>query len=105
LSLIAFAARHNPMAADDGRLWITFNGDYNFLSCAAALEAGHRFRSHTDTEVVPAYSHWGLTASIGWPACLPCLWDGPRRRSAVGDRLGKKPPTMPTPTERCGLPS
>src|SRR5207244_2063956 len=54
---------HNPMPWDDGRLWITFNGEiYNFLELRQELEsAGHRFRSHTDTEVMlAAYDQWGL---------------------------------------------
>src|SRR4029450_7052705 len=53
----------NPMAGDDGRPWITSNGEtYNSLELRRELEAaGYRFRSHTDTEVIlAAYSHWGL---------------------------------------------
>src|SRR4051812_36719897 len=55
-----------PMASDDGRYWITYNGEvYNFVDLRAELEAtGHRFRSHTDTEVVlTAYAAWG-SASV-----------------------------------------
>src|SRR4029453_7391903 len=47
---------HNPMPWDDGRLWITFNGEiYNFRELRRELEAsGDRFRSQTDTEVILA---------------------------------------------------
>ena len=87
---------HNPMAGNDGRLWITFNGEiYNFLELRRELEAaGHRFRSHTDTEVIlAAYSRWGLDCInrlVGMFAFA--IWDEPRRRLwVVRDRLGKKP--------------
>ena len=43
-----------PMRNEDGTLWITYNGEiYNFARLRRELESkGHRFRSHTDTEVV-----------------------------------------------------
>ena len=50
------------MSWDNGRLMITFNGEiYNFRDLRATLETrGHRFRSHTDTEVIlAAYDQWG----------------------------------------------
>ncbi|HXF60238.1 MAG TPA: asparagine synthase (glutamine-hydrolyzing) [Caldilineaceae bacterium] len=55
-------AGHNPMSNEDGAVWIVFNGEiYNFQDLRAELErAGHRFRSHTDTEVIlHAYEEWG----------------------------------------------
>src|SRR5256885_7695 len=51
-------AGRQPMANEDGSVWITFNGEiYNFQSLRAELESlGHRFHSHTDTEaIVHAY--------------------------------------------------
>jgi asparagine synthase (glutamine-hydrolysing) len=47
-------AGHQPMASEDGQLWIVFNGEiYNFRQLRAELEQkGHRFRSNTDTEVI-----------------------------------------------------
>ena len=46
----------NPMTWDNGRLWITFNGEiYNFRELRQELEgSGHRFRTQTDTEVILA---------------------------------------------------
>ena len=84
------------MAGEDGRLWITFNGEiYNFLELRRELEAaGHRFRSHTDTEVIlAAYAHWGLDCVDRLAGMFAfAIWDEPRRRLwVVRDRLGKKP--------------
>ncbi|MBL7962246.1 MAG: asparagine synthase (glutamine-hydrolyzing) [Flavobacteriales bacterium] len=48
------AAGHQPFTDEGGRYTIVFNGEvFNFKELRAELEAnGHRFRSHTDTEVV-----------------------------------------------------
>jgi asparagine synthase (glutamine-hydrolysing) len=47
---------HMPMSNKDGTVWITYNGEiYNFADLRRELEGesnAHRFRSHTDTEVV-----------------------------------------------------
>lgn len=45
---------HMPMCNEDGSIWITYNGEiYNFAALRHELEnKGHRFSSHTDTEVV-----------------------------------------------------
>ncbi len=45
---------HMPMSNEDRTLWITYNGEiYNFGELRAELESkGHRFISHTDTEVI-----------------------------------------------------
>ena len=43
-----------PMCNEDGTVWITYNGEiYNFGELRRELEGkGHRFASHTDTEVI-----------------------------------------------------
>ena len=48
------ALGHMPMCNEDRSLWITYNGEiYNFAELRRELESkGHRFTSHTDTEVV-----------------------------------------------------
>jgi asparagine synthase (glutamine-hydrolysing) len=45
---------HMPMCNEDRSIWITYNGEiYNFAELRRELESkGHRFVSHTDTEVI-----------------------------------------------------
>jgi asparagine synthase (glutamine-hydrolysing) len=87
---------HQPMSDADGRYWLTYNGEiYNHVELRAELEArGHRFVSHTDTEVLlNAYAAWG-------EQCLPrfngmfafVLFDRVAGRVlAARDRFGVKP--------------
>jgi asparagine synthase (glutamine-hydrolysing) len=88
---------HQPMLSGDGRFVLVFNGEiYNFAVLREALEsAGHRFRGHSDTEVLLAgFCHWGLretlTKSVGMFALA--LWDKLQRRLYLArDRMGEKP--------------
>ena len=53
---------HQPMCTNDRRYWIVYNGEiYNYSEIAEELKAlGHRFLSHSDTEVIlAAYATWG----------------------------------------------
>src|SRR5687767_228999 len=52
LSIIDVSGGHQPMANEDGTLWVVCNGEiYNFRALRAQLQAqGHRFRSASDTE-------------------------------------------------------
>src|SRR5581483_9325827 len=55
LSIIDLSsAGHMPMSNEDGRVWITYNGEiYNFQELRRQLtRRGHRFQSATDTEVI-----------------------------------------------------
>ena len=57
------AAGHMPMSNEDGRVWITYNGEiYNFRELRRELQDhGHHFRSNTDSEVViHGYEQWGI---------------------------------------------
>jgi asparagine synthase (glutamine-hydrolysing) len=49
-----FSVGHMPMCNEDRSIWITYNGEiYNFETLRRELESkGHRFVSHTDTEVI-----------------------------------------------------
>jgi asparagine synthase (glutamine-hydrolysing) len=65
---------HQPMSYQDGRFWITFNGEiYNYLELRQELaRLGHRFVSQTDTEVLlAAYSQWGVSCLEKLRGCLP----------------------------------
>lgn len=90
------AAGHQPMANEDGTVWIAYNGEvYNHGELRAELEAkGHRFRSRTDTEAI-----LHLYEELG-PACVKrlhgmfalAIWDGRRRELFLArDRVGVKP--------------
>ena len=90
------AAGRQPMTNEDGTVWLAYNGQlYGFEPLRRRLEEkGHRFRSHTDTEViVHLYEEEGdglLTSIDGMFAFA--LWDARRRRLLLArDRLGIKP--------------
>ncbi len=62
LSIIDLQEGHQPLANEDDTIWIIFNGEiYNYKSLRSDLESkGHRFRTHTDTEViVHLYEEYG----------------------------------------------
>ncbi|MDA3919338.1 MAG: asparagine synthase (glutamine-hydrolyzing) [Salinisphaera sp.] len=98
LSIIDLSSEgHQPMRSASGRYQLVFNGEiYNFTELSADLEKlGHRFRGHSDTEVLLAgIEQWGLTETLkranGMLALA--LWDDARRElSLARDRAGKKP--------------
>jgi asparagine synthase (glutamine-hydrolysing) len=62
LSIVDLAGGAQPMANEDGRVWVVLNGElYNHLELRRELEAlGHRFRTRADTEVlVHGWEAWG----------------------------------------------
>jgi len=96
LSIIDIAGSPQPMASDDEKVTLTYNGEiYNFRELRAELEDhGHRFRTSGDTEVIiAAWRQWGadcLSRLNGMFAFA--LHD--RARGALflaRDRLGVKP--------------
>ena len=89
---------HMPMSNEDGSLWITYNGEiYNFTDLRHELEArGHRFRSHTDTEVlVHLYEEYGadcLNRLNGMFAFAICDLRGSSQKLFLArDHFGIKP--------------
>jgi asparagine synthase (glutamine-hydrolysing) len=96
LSIIDLSTGHQPLANEDGTVWVIFNGEiYNYRDLTAQLESkGHVFRTRSDTEaIVHAYEEWG-------PSCLDrlrgmfafAIWDKRQRQLFLArDRLGKKP--------------
>jgi asparagine synthase (glutamine-hydrolysing) len=97
LSIIDLSSSgRNPMCNEDGTVWIVFNGEiYNFQELRPLLEArGHRFRSHTDTEVIlHSYEEFGDDCVRHFRGMFAfALWDCRKRRLLLArDRLGVKP--------------
>lgn len=97
LSIIDLSeAASQPMAYDDGALWLIFNGEiYNYVELREELmELGHHFITRSDTEVIlAAYKQWsdkcvehlnGMFAFALWDEALQRLF-------CARDHLGVKP--------------
>lgn len=89
-------AGRQPMATEDGRYVITYNGEvYNFNELRAELQSlGHRFHSRTDSEVVlKALAQWGEDAFNRFNGMFAlALWDKEQRQLLLArDRYGIKP--------------
>jgi asparagine synthase (glutamine-hydrolysing) len=87
---------HQPMASDDERFVIVFNGEiYNHVELRTQLRGlGHRFRSGTDTEVLlAAYQQWGTDCLARLNGMWAFLIHDRVRGTVFGsrDRFGQKP--------------
>jgi asparagine synthase (glutamine-hydrolysing) len=90
------AAGHQPMATEDGRYVISYNGEiYNFAELRTELEAnGWLFHSRTDTEVaLKSFAAWGLKAIERFNGMFAfAIWDRIKRELLLArDRYGIKP--------------
>ena len=96
LSIIDLGTGQQPLANEDRRLWIVFNGEiFNYVELRAELEdLGHRFRTASDTEViVHAWEQWGESAVSRFNGQWAfAIWDRSTRRLVLSrDRLGVRP--------------
>jgi len=96
LSIIDIEGGHQPQQNEEGTVHVTYNGEiYNFQPLRAELEnAGHKFSTKSDTEViVHGYEQFG-------DACIQklngmfaiAIWDSDRKKLLLArDRMGIKP--------------
>ncbi len=96
LSIIDLSeAAHEPIANEDGSVWLVFNGEvYNFRELRQLLACRHRFRSQGDAEtILHLYEERGEDAVSALDGMFAlALWDARRRRLLLArDRSGKKP--------------
>lgn len=96
LSIIDLSLGHQPLANEDGSVWIVFNGEiYNYQELHAhLLNKGHVFKTKSDTEtIVHLYEEYGtecvkhLRGMFGFS-----IWDNNKKRLfCARDRFGIKP--------------
>jgi len=97
LSIIDLSeAGHQPMSSEDGRFVLSYNGElYNFQELKAELEKlGHRFASHSDTEVVlRSFIEWGPLSIDRFNGMFAfALWSAREQKLLLArDALGIKP--------------
>src|SRR5437899_1647369 len=93
LAIIDLEGGDQPIANEDGTCTVVQNGEiYNFAALRWELEqAGHRFRTHSDTEVlVHGYEQWGLGFAERLRGMFAvAIWDSAQRRLVLArDRFG-----------------
>ena len=96
LKIIDLDGGHQPISNESGTVWVAYNGEiFNHVALRQELEqAGHRFRTRCDTEViVHAWEEYGPAAVSRLEGQFVfAVWDARARRlTLVRDRLGIKP--------------
>ncbi len=89
-------AGHQPMSDEEGRFWITYNGEiYNYKEIRRKLESlGEVFHSNTDTEVIlKSYKHNGVKCLNDFNGMWAfAIWDNKTKNLfCARDRIGIKP--------------
>ncbi|BAU47903.1 asparagine synthase [Sulfurifustis variabilis] len=96
LSIIDLEGGDQPISNEDGTIQVVFNGEiFNYIELRRELEAaGHRFRTHSDTEViVHAYEEYGddFVHRLNGQFAI-ALWDARSHRLLLArDRTGIRP--------------
>jgi asparagine synthase (glutamine-hydrolysing) len=96
LAIIDVAGGAQPLANEDGSVWVVLNGEiFNFIELRRELEQrGHRFKTRTDTEViVHLYEDFGddFVHHLNGQFAL-ALWDKKQQRLVLArDRSGIRP--------------
>jgi asparagine synthase (glutamine-hydrolysing) len=96
LSILDLRSGRQPIHNEDQTVWTVFNGEiFNYLELRASLVAqGHRFYTHTDTEViVHLYEELGqeFLEKLNGQFSL-AVWDARRRQLLLArDRVGIRP--------------
>ena len=79
LAIIDLAGGRQPMANEDGTIWIVFNGEiYNYPRLRPQLERkGHRFATDSDTEaILHLYEELGDECPSALEGMFAfCIWD------------------------------
>lgn len=96
LAIIDEAGGAQPLANEDNRIWVTFNGEiFNYVELRDQLrDRGHRFKTASDTEViVHAYEEWGESCFSRFNGQWAlAIWDRREQRLILSrDRLGVRP--------------
>lgn len=85
-----------PLHYENGRYWITFNGEiYNFIELKNELEMlGYKFKTSTDSEVILAsYLNWKEECQLKFNGMWAfAIWDSKKKELFLSrDRFGVKP--------------
>ncbi|TMD71402.1 MAG: asparagine synthase (glutamine-hydrolyzing) [Chloroflexi bacterium] len=96
LAIVDVTGGHQPMANEDGTVWIVYNGEiYNHADLRRGLERrGHTYRTRSDTEtILHLYEEEGASCVERLQGMFAfALWDRVRGRLLLArDRLGIKP--------------
>jgi asparagine synthase (glutamine-hydrolysing) len=96
LSIIDLNSGHQPMSDENGRYWITYNGElYNHRELRLILsQKGHKFKTDCDTEVILyAFIEYGPECVLKFNGMFAFgIWDnGNKSLFLARDRMGIKP--------------